>query len=283
MSALGFNACVFSTPVSANSGAYDYLVDPDGIVLGLSAPARRDRFMALDRPCLPLGCNVLEVFRSAAGSGCRDAARISALFSNKEGRERSDRGGNCMSDTRGTAACAAWLTFEDRNYVILTEVETSAARLRQTYLDDTLFRFRTLEQAKDVAAMIACFCPDRSVVAYGLKELMVNAIEHGNLGISFDEKTHLVHKGIWREEVKRRLELPANRQKYAQVHTWRSKNFLVIEIADEGKGFSWQSYLAPDASRLARGHGHGIVTARVAFSDMQYLKGGSVVRCKVEL
>ena len=50
------------------------------------------------------------------------------------------------------------------------------------------FGFRTPAQARRVASLLASCFPDPSQVVIGILELMMNAVEHGNLGFSFSEK-----------------------------------------------------------------------------------------------
>jgi YesN/AraC family two-component response regulator len=77
-----------------------------------------------------------------------------------------------------------------------------------TMLQEGRFEFRTLEQARDLATLLAgaSGIGDRLVV--GLSELLINAVEHGNLGIDYATKPRLNTAGTWLEEVGRRLALP---------------------------------------------------------------------------
>ena len=54
------------------------------------------------------------------------------------------------------------------------------------------FAFKTVAQAYDLAALISRACPKQEQQLNGLAELMVNAVEHGNLGISYQEKGQLL-------------------------------------------------------------------------------------------
>ncbi len=61
------------------------------------------------------------------------------------------------------------------------------------------FELNTIQQAKDVAnAVSVCFPQPRNVVG-ACTELLVNAVEHGNLGITFDEKSNLILDGMWED------------------------------------------------------------------------------------
>ena len=52
-------------------------------------------------------------------------------------------------------------------------------------LDEARFVLQTLEEAEAVAGLLALGARDAETVAMGLAELLVNGIEHGNLGIDF--------------------------------------------------------------------------------------------------
>ncbi len=65
------------------------------------------------------------------------------------------------------------------------------------------FEIRTLDEARNLAAMLSLACPDSGQAGVSFLELMINAIEHGNLG--FEEKSELLAQDTWREEIDRRL------------------------------------------------------------------------------
>jgi hypothetical protein len=52
----------------------------------------------------------------------------------------------------------------------------------------------------------------------GICELLLNAVEHSNLGITYEEKTRLDEPGTWEAEVHRRLRLPEYANTQAHVH-----------------------------------------------------------------
>ena len=107
-------------------------------------------------------------------------------------------------------------------------------------LSEGVFRVRTLDEARDTASMLAHLCPLPEVVAFGLTELMINAVEHGNLGITFEEKSALCREDRWQSEVEERLELPGNRQKRVEIRVRRIAGSVEFVIADDGRGFDWR-------------------------------------------
>ena len=151
-------------------------------------------------------------------------------------------------------------------------------------LDEAHFTYRTIEEARGLAAVLASACPDAESTVIGLTELMVNAVEHGNLGITYDEKSALLNEGNWASEVTRRLTLPEHAGKRVDVRFFRADDELRFTISDRGEGFEWSRYLDIDPRRAFDRHGRGILMARhVSFASIQFLGTGSevvaTVRC----
>lgn len=113
---------------------------------------------------------------------------------------------------------------------------------------------------------------------------MVNAIEHGNLEISFEEKSKLCRLDGWQAEVERRLQLPAYRTRVATLQVTRSREKIVFVVRDQGPGFRWQTFLDFEPARAFAPNGRGIALARgVAFSELNYHEPGNVVTAEIKL
>ncbi|NCA72892.1 MAG: ATP-binding protein, partial [Sphingobacteriia bacterium] len=150
--------------------------------------------------------------------------------------------------------------------------------------DRASFRFRTLDEVSVLSSTLAQMCPNPETVAMGLSELMLNAVEHGNLSIDYAEKGRLIEEGLWQEEVERRLADPAQAGRHAIVELRRDPACLSFTIRDRGPGFDWQRYLDLDPSRAFDSHGRGIAMARhLAFAHMEYRGAGNEVRVSVAL
>lgn len=87
--------------------------------------------------------------------------------------------------------------------------------------DQAQFRFRTLDDVAILSATLAQMCPNPETVAMGLSELMLNAVEHGNLGINYAEKGRLIEDGLWQDEVERRLADATIGARYASLELRR--------------------------------------------------------------
>ena len=55
------------------------------------------------------------------------------------------------------------------------------------YIENGLFGIRTVDETRVLSSLLAQSCPDPAMVAVGLSELLLNAVEYGSLGMSYDE------------------------------------------------------------------------------------------------
>lgn len=151
-------------------------------------------------------------------------------------------------------------------------------------LETAEFRFATLDEASRLAGFLAALCPEPDSAVMGLTELMINAIEHGNLGITYAEKSALKRTDAWEAEIAHRLALSANRAKAARIAVRRRPGEVEFTIRDEGGGFDWQRYLDFDPARAFDPNGRGIAMAsRMSFSRIEYRGSGSEVLATVGL
>lgn len=149
------------------------------------------------------------------------------------------------------------------------------------FLAEATYKIRTIDEAHELAVVIASATPDPEH-AMVISELLTNAIEHGNLGITYEEKGKLIDQNQWEQEVSRRLALPENSGKEVIVKIAKEANVLKVGIEDQGSGFDYSRYLKIDESRLFDNHGRGIAIA-AATLDLQYKGTGNHVVVKLPL
>ncbi len=138
------------------------------------------------------------------------------------------------------------------------------------------FRYRTLPECHELTHLLARACPDPARIVTGLSELLINALEHGNLGISYKEKGDLLERNVWKAEVARRQALPEHRDKWVEVSVERLEDRIRFEVMDMGEGFDWRAFLVPDAARLFDNHGRGIFMAKMdSFDHLEYRGNGN--------
>jgi CheY-like chemotaxis protein len=140
------------------------------------------------------------------------------------------------------------------------------------------FSFSTPAQARLLANTLSRLCPGGMAVSIGLTELALNAIEHGNLGIDYQQKGELLQQGRWQQEIEDRLRRPPFRDRRAQLTCVRHGDRIEFLIEDQGDGFDWHQYLEIDPKRAFDSHGRGIALARqLAFQSLDYRGRGNRV------
>jgi DNA-binding response OmpR family regulator len=140
------------------------------------------------------------------------------------------------------------------------------------------FEFQNIDEGKMLTTLLASLFPDPSRVAIGLWELLLNAVEHGNLGISYEEKARLVEADEWHIEVRRRMALPENLSKTVTVDFERTESETRFLIQDQGKGFNWMNFMDFTPDRAFDLNGRGIHLARsLSFDRVEYNDAGNQV------
>lgn len=149
-------------------------------------------------------------------------------------------------------------------------------RMSFQLIDTCKFNFRTLAETESLAVFMAGCFPDPGRVLPGLGELLVNAIEHGNLGLGLEGKQRLLEQGTWREEIERLQGLPEHRNKAASASISRKEDGIYVVIEDQGKGFEWKRFMTIDPARAGDHHGRGIAQARaLSFDKLTYNESGN--------
>lgn len=151
-------------------------------------------------------------------------------------------------------------------------------------LEEAQFSLRTLTDAQRVAALVGRMTPTPERVVLGLTELLVNGIEHGNLGVSYADKKSLMQAGMWRETIDAMQQQPQYCDKRVQVSVKRAADLITIVVTDEGAGFDWTPYLEFDPARAFDPNGRGISMARaMSFEAVTYQGAGNVVVATIRL
>jgi len=146
------------------------------------------------------------------------------------------------------------------------------------------FQVRTMDEAYDLSLLVAQACPNPEKVVFGLNELIVNGVEHGNLQIGYEEKTKLQEGDQWIEEIERRQGLPEHADKFVEVLFERHSHQIQVTVTDQGQGFDWSDFQQIKPERLLESHGRGIAMAKtLSFDHLEYRGAGNQVTCFVNL
>ena len=112
----------------------------------------------------------------------------------------------------------------------------------------------------------------------GISEMLSNAIEHGNLNITTQEKNNATEDGSYQALLNERLIKPNFTNRRVFIDFLLEGARLEINITDEGEGFVENELLSPQEQELMRLHGRGILITRAYFDNVIYSKAGNSVR-----
>lgn len=124
----------------------------------------------------------------------------------------------------------------------------------------------------------------RSDLALGLHETLVNAIEHGNLEVSTEEKREALEVNGLDQLLEERRADPRLGERRVTVQYELRDGEVVYRIADEGPGFDWRPFLEKEEpDDLLSISGRGIMIARYLFDGMEYNEAGNEVTLRKSL
>ncbi|PJZ54769.1 signaling protein [Leptospira adleri] len=113
-----------------------------------------------------------------------------------------------------------------------------------------------------------------------IREIIINSIEHGNLAISFDEKTEALAEGRYLEFIQKRQKEPFYNYRTVKVSYSLNARRIGFLITDEGEGFDYKKILNLDIEKLnetSLTHGRGIVMTRRVFDIVKFNEKGNKV------
>ena len=138
-------------------------------------------------------------------------------------------------------------------------------------------------EAQIAGEFFSSLFPDPKRARLGIMELMINAIEHGNLGITQEEKHRMMADGSLVLEMATGLASPLYSDKYVHTYVSEEHDSVQIIIQDDGSGFDWRPYIKRGSldslDSLQRLNGRGIAMAKfIAFDELVYNDAGNMVK-----
>lgn len=117
-----------------------------------------------------------------------------------------------------------------------------------------------------------------------IMELFMNAIEHGNCSISFDEKSEYLEKdGNIFDLISLKNQDPQIASRKVFLHYRITPEMSTFTIKDEGEGFDWRNYKSTTGlDGLNEQHGRGILMARHYLNELTYNDKGNEVTFQLE-
>ncbi|MFW5783717.1 MAG: cyclic nucleotide-binding domain-containing protein [Spirochaetota bacterium] len=113
-----------------------------------------------------------------------------------------------------------------------------------------------------------------------LFEMLMNAVEHGNCSITYEEKSAwLEEHGDVLDLIRRKCSDPVVRDKRVYFAYRITPDRSYFTVRDEGEGFDWRARLEPeDEEANLMMHGHGIQMTNYYIENLSYNDVGNEVR-----
>ncbi len=133
-----------------------------------------------------------------------------------------------------------------------------------------------------LSAAVTKYCDIETTMNLKLcvRELLINSMEHGNLGISFEEKSQALANDSYIHILSERQKDPLNINKRITVIYSLTPEKIEVSITDEGNGFDHKKMLArsiDDSNSSSLGHGRGILMSKIFFDHIEYNEKGNSV------
>ncbi|MCP4130803.1 MAG: PAS domain-containing protein [bacterium] len=119
-----------------------------------------------------------------------------------------------------------------------------------------------------------------SMLRMALREMIINAIEHGNLNISYEEKTESLNSNTYFDLISQRRLDPRYFDREVVIQYSLDSTKVEYSITDEGSGFNHEIIMAKqcdEANKNKHSHGRGIAMAVNIFDEVRYNDRGNQV------
>lgn len=147
--------------------------------------------------------------------------------------------------------------------------------------DKTLVFGNSMENLPYIVNQAVCnarlVCSEIDILKTALGEILINAIEHGNLEITGREKSSAIERGDYDKLLRGRMDDPRFSKREVTLEVHMTPDELRYTVADQGDGFDYSGIFDDDpCTRI--GSGLGLFIARSFFTGITYQgKGNRVV------
>lgn len=180
------------------------------------------------------------------------------------------------------------ITIDDRNEILMKASSVMDENMLK-YIETEKMRLTIgnyLIAAEEICNRLVLNLPkyiDKQATAaikLGLREIIINAIEHGNLNIGFDEKTQATSNGNYLEFILSRQKDPHYKDKKVIIEFLLNPDKVMYKIEDEGNGFNYREILEKiqrDVDENMLAHGRGLRMVFNIFDEVKFNRKGNQV------
>jgi CheY-like chemotaxis protein len=169
---------------------------------------------------------------------------------------------------------------DDVTFIMLNRIELKASQVKSFVIDAKLEEIKKFHQSI-IRYITTFFQPDPQSVTqfeYAFYELLMNAYEHGSLGVSGEEKQKHIAQDSYIEYLK-----SIESQRFSQIFVklYYYKGYVIASIKDEGKGFDLNKLRMEYLVEKTKFSGRGIKSSRKMVDSLFYnLKSNEVMIIK---
>jgi len=130
-----------------------------------------------------------------------------------------------------------------------------------------------------ITLQLPCLVPSEEVLnlKIGIEEMLTNAIEHGNLGITFEEKSQAIREGRLEQLVAERAAEAERAGRRVFIASRLTSDQFEVTIRDEGSGFDWRALPELIPENLLAFNGRGIFLTKIYYDEVVYNEIGNEV------
>lgn len=119
-----------------------------------------------------------------------------------------------------------------------------------------------------------------NLIRLALREVIINSIEHGNLGITFSEKSDAMAHDNYFNFISERQNHPDHKDKKVYISYSLDAEKVEYTISDEGTGFDFENALEGSNAKTANSemlaHGRGLAMAKNTFDKTSFSNKGTM-------
>lgn len=119
------------------------------------------------------------------------------------------------------------------------------------------------------------------LIQIAIQEVIINAIEHGNLELTYEKKTELKKKGgNYFEQLIREANSDYLNSRKVLIEYLLEKDQVRYIIRDQGRGFDWKKYFEAEefsTDIMTTYHGVGLQLVRSAFNEVLFNETGNEI------
>ncbi|MGL4368189.1 MAG: ATP-binding protein, partial [Spirochaetota bacterium] len=180
------------------------------------------------------------------------------------------------------------VSIDGRDLILGKAVHAGEDTLQEFYLSERQkyrinnYLFSAEQMSRRIAGHAEKFLTesDANTLRISIREMLINAIEHGNLSVTYEEKTEAMMQDHYFEFIKERQNDPAYRDRRVEVDFLINESKIVCRITDEGKGFDHRKMMADRAAKAndeMLSHGRGLQMADNFFDKISFNEKGNQI------